>query len=76
MNIRSFGFNTFILYGNEFIVQDVCDRYNGDNGIVDVYTNNLAHKIYTEGEVYTKGHSVVNKMALEHNARKAIKMPS
>jgi hypothetical protein len=38
-------------YPNEYLVQELCDEYYGDNGIIDVYTNNPNHSIQTYGDV-------------------------
>jgi hypothetical protein len=40
------------VHKNSFIVQELCNEYYGDNGIVDVYTNNPNHGIDTYGSVY------------------------
>jgi hypothetical protein len=39
-------------YTNKFLVQELCDEYYGDNGIVDVYTTNPNHDISTYGDVH------------------------
>jgi hypothetical protein len=51
--IRSYGSVTKKNFTNSFTVQELCYSYNGDNGIVDVYTNNpkLDIKNYS-GTVY------------------------
>jgi hypothetical protein len=43
--LRCYGSVTYETYNNTFFVQKLCDGYNGDNGIVDVYTNNPSHSI-------------------------------
>ena len=35
------------LYNNEFMVQLQCNNFNGDNGLIYVYTNNPNHNIIT-----------------------------
>lgn len=36
---------------NPFFVQELCDEYTGDNGIVNIYTTNPNHGINTYGDV-------------------------
>lgn len=43
-NLRSYGTNTFEKHTNYATVSLLCDEYYGDNGIVDVYTNNPLYK--------------------------------
>ena len=43
-NLRSYGSNTFEKHTNYATVSLLCDEYYGDNGIVDVYTNNPLYK--------------------------------
>jgi len=50
--VRSFGSIRWENHHNQFTVQELCDEYYGDNGIVDVYTNNKNHTIDTYGDVY------------------------
>ncbi len=45
---RSFTYKT---YTNKFLVQELCNKYYGDNGIVNVYTTNPDHGIDTCGDV-------------------------
>lgn len=49
--LRCYGSLTWNSHVNEFTVQRLCDEYYGDNGIVDVYTNNPNHSISTYGDV-------------------------
>lgn len=49
--LRCYGSIRWQAHKNEFSVQDLCDEYYGDNGIVDVYTNNPDHKISSYGDV-------------------------
>jgi len=51
--LRCYGSLTYETYTNKFFVQELCDEYYGDNGIVDVYTTNSNHGISTYGAVYT-----------------------
>lgn len=48
---RCYGSISWCDYANEYLVQELCDEYYGDNGIVDVYTNNPNHSIHTYGDV-------------------------
>lgn len=49
--LRCWGSISWSTHLNEFTVQELCDEYWGDNGIVDVYTNNTNHNISTYGDV-------------------------
>jgi hypothetical protein len=49
--LRCFGSVYREIHKNSFTVQELCDEYCGDNGIVDVYTNNPNHGIDTYGSV-------------------------
>jgi len=49
--LRCYGSITWDMHSNAFSVQELCNEYYGDNGIVDVYTNNLNHMISSYGEV-------------------------
>jgi len=49
--LRCYGSVRWMHHNNEFSVQDLCNEYYGDNGIVDVYTNNPNHKIDSYGSV-------------------------
>lgn len=40
-NERTFGSTYYSIHNNSFVVQQILNNYNGDNGIVDVYTNNM-----------------------------------
>jgi hypothetical protein len=51
--LRCYGSLNYKTYTNKFFVQELCDEYYGDNGIVDVYTTNPDHGISTYGAVYT-----------------------
>jgi len=50
--IRCYGSVSHQTYTNTFLVQEICDQYHGDNGIVDVYTTNPNPGIDTYGEVH------------------------
>jgi hypothetical protein len=49
--VRSYGNRWKSVLTNEFAVNDVCLEYDGDDGIVDVYTTNPDAKISNYGEV-------------------------
>jgi len=49
--LRCYGMVYSDTHKNSFTVQELCDEYYGDNGIVDVYTNNPNHGIDTYGSV-------------------------
>jgi uncharacterized protein YdcH (DUF465 family) len=49
--LRCYGSINWDIHYNCFSVQELCDEYYGDNGIVDVYTNNPNHSITSYGEV-------------------------
>jgi len=49
--LRCYGSLTWDDHVNQFTVQQLCDEYYGDNGIVDVYTTNPDHSICTYGDV-------------------------
>jgi hypothetical protein len=52
--IRCYGSIQWITFNNEFLTQELCDEYNGDNGIVDIYTNNPNNTINSYGDVEVK----------------------
>jgi hypothetical protein len=50
--VRSYGRNWREFVSNEFTLQELCHRYTGEDGIVDVYsTNPNLHHIENYGEV-------------------------
>lgn len=49
--VRSYGRNWIERPHNTYILEELCYRYNGDDGIVDVYTTNPNLKIRNYGEV-------------------------
>jgi hypothetical protein len=49
--LRCYGSINWERHNNEFSVQDLCNEYYGDNGIVEVYTNNPNNKIENYGGV-------------------------
>jgi hypothetical protein len=54
---------TYETYTNKFFVQELCNEYYGDNGIVDVYTTNPDHGISTYGAVYTMSLEDIQEMS-------------
>jgi hypothetical protein len=52
--VRCYGSIQWITYNNEFLTQELCDDYNGDDGIVDIYTNNPNTTINSYGDVEIK----------------------
>lgn len=48
---RCYGSLHWQTHTNEYTVQELCDEYYGDNGIVDVYTTNADHGISSYGDV-------------------------
>jgi len=49
--LRCYGSLSWQHQNNEFSVQDLCNEFYGDNGIVNVYTNNPNHNISSYGDV-------------------------
>lgn len=49
--LRCYGSLQWETHTNDFLVQELCSEFNGDNGIVDVYTTNPNHSISTYGDV-------------------------
>lgn len=49
--LRCYGSLSWQHHNNEFSVQDLCNEFYGDNGIVEVYTNNPNHEIESYGGV-------------------------
>lgn len=76
--LRSYGSVTTEEHKNSYTVQELCNQYDGEEGIVDVYTNNPDSKVETygklsvvsidelsghlEGEI-SMGHAVTNWLA-------------
>jgi hypothetical protein len=50
--VRSYGRNWIERPRNTHILKELCYRYNGDDGIVDVYTTNPNLNMYNYGDVY------------------------
>jgi len=64
--LRCYGSVRWQHHNNEFSVQDLCNEYYGDNGIVDVYTNNPNHKIDSYGSVLVKTYEEIVDMSKEN----------
>jgi hypothetical protein len=64
--LRCYGSIRWQHHNNEFSVQDLCNEYYGDNGIVDVYTNNPNHKIDSYGSVLVKTYEEIVDMSKEN----------
>jgi hypothetical protein len=67
--LRCYGSLTWESHVNKFTVQELCDEYDGYNGIVDVYTTNPDHGIYSYGGV-----KVMSEAELQDMAKKDISM--
>ena len=64
--LRCYGSVQWETHKNEFIVQDLCNEYYGDNGIVDVYTNNPEHNISSYGDVEVMTYDEIINMSKEN----------
>ena len=64
--LRCYGSVRWQHHKNEFSVQDLCNEYYGDNGIVDVYTNNPNHEIDSYGSVLVKTYDEIVDMSKEN----------
>ena len=64
--LRCYGSLSWQTHNNEFSVQDLCNEYYGDNGIVDVYTNNPNNKIDSYGSVLVKTCDEIVDMSKEN----------
>jgi hypothetical protein len=49
--LRCYGSISWNSHKNSFMVQELCDEYYGDNGIVDIYTTNPNPNIETYGTI-------------------------
>jgi hypothetical protein len=67
--LRCYGSLSWQDHVNSFTVQELCNEYYGDNGIVDVYTTNPNHNISTYGDVH-----VVSKLKLVKMRKSDISM--
>lgn len=64
--IRCYGSIQWITFNNEFLTQELCDEYFGDNGIVDVYTNNPDTTIDSYGSVVYKSLEELQNMSKDN----------
>ena len=64
--LRCYGSIQWETHKNEFVVQDLCDEYYGDNGIVDVYTNNPNNNITSYGDVKVMTYDEIINMSKEN----------
>jgi hypothetical protein len=64
--LRCYGSIHWGTHKNEFSTQDLCNEYYGDNGIVDVYTNNPDHKISSYGDVEVMTYDEIINMSKEN----------
>jgi hypothetical protein len=64
--LRCYGSVRWQHHNNEFSVKDLCNEYYGDNGIVDVYTNNPNHDIDSYGSVLVKTYDEIVDMSKEN----------
>ena len=49
--LRSYGSLNWKTHTNEYTVQELCDQYDGEHGLVDVYTTNPNTTVTTDGDV-------------------------
>ncbi len=61
--LRCYGSLTWVNHVNAFTVQELCNEYNGDNGIVEVYTTNPDHGIRSYGDVTVMSEAELQDMA-------------
>lgn len=64
--LRCYGSLRWESHKNNFVVQNLCDEYYGDNGIVDVYTNNPNHHISSYGDVKVMTYDEIINMSKEN----------
>jgi len=64
--LRCYGSLSWQTHNNEFSVQDLCNEFYGDNGIVDVYTNNPNHEIQSYGDVKVKTYEEIMDMSKDN----------
>lgn len=64
--LRCYGSIQWETHKNEFVVQDLCDEFYGDNGIVDVYTNNPNNNITSYGDVKVMTYDEIINMSKEN----------
>ena len=64
--LRCYGSITWDMHSNSFSAQELCDEYNGENGIVEVYTNNPDHMISSYGEVVVMSSEELKNLSQEN----------
>jgi len=64
--LRCYGSITWDMHSNAFSAQELCDEYNGENGIVEVYTNNPDHMISSYGEVVVMSSEELKNLSQEN----------
>lgn len=64
--LRCYGSISWELHSNNFSVQELCDEYNGENGIVEVYTNNPDHLISSYGDVVVMNEEELMNLSQEN----------
>jgi len=64
--LRCYGSITWDNHTNEFSVQQLCDEYYGDNGIVDVFTNNPNNTISSYGNIKVMTEDEIINMSKEN----------
>ena len=64
--LRCYGSVQWITFINEFLTQELCDEYNGDDGIVDIYTNNPNTTINSYGDVEFKSIEELQNLAQDN----------
>ena len=64
--LRCYGSIRWQNHNNEFSVQELCYGYDGEEGIVDVYTNNTNHNISNYGDVKVMTEQEIIDMSKEN----------
>jgi hypothetical protein len=64
--LRCYGSITWNMHSNCFSAQELCDEYYGDNGIVEVYTNNPDHMISSYGGVIVMSEEELKNLSQEN----------
>jgi len=64
--LRRYGSIYWENHKNEFSVNELCNEYDGEHGIVDVYTNNPNHEIHSYGSVRVMTEDEIINMSKEN----------
>jgi hypothetical protein len=64
--LRRYGLIYWENHKNEFSVNKLCNEYDGEHGIVDVYTNNPNHEIHSYGSVRVMTEDEIINMSKEN----------